>query len=192
MKKIFIYLFGLLIVFASCAKIEEMSYEDLKNDAPQEIVFNMDAVKVTKAIVTGNKFADGTYFSAFGYIKTATHVVPEQIYGSYALRNAKYYAGGANEGKSATNTKYYWPHADNNQDVKANFVAFFPYAASEDTVKLYITAADGYSEGDVVYKYNIDANKINADSAIDVLYAVNYDFNPGNFPKHGVSNQKVD
>lgn len=171
MKKIFIYLFGLLIAFASCAKVTDMSFEDLRNEAPQEIVFNMDAVKVTKSAV--NTIKDLGNFGVYGYIKPATYINPGSGLntGAYFMQNGQYYGygtNGSNLGKSV-GSKYYWPKSDEN-DIYANFVAYHPYTNDANIISLT----------DNKVKYSITANALTNENINDVLIAITKDYQPLN------------
>ena len=169
MKKIFIYLFGLLIAFASCAKIEEMSFEDLRNNAPQEVVFNLNTVKVTRAMV--NTIDDFTEdFGVYGYIKHAEYIQPTD---SIFMRNARYY-GNADPTKLGTSyTKYYWPKSDI-EDIKANFVAYYPYDANADTIQF-----DNVNNK-VIYRISQTTVKDTVGDITDVMFAFAKEVSPKN------------
>lgn len=101
MKKLFTIILSTVVLFASCAKIEDMTVRNTnKNNA--EIVFNTKASVSTKAIVEGTEMTD--HFGVYGYV-----VPGDYSQGGYLMKNAEY----DEEGNAANGKSYYWPTSDN-------------------------------------------------------------------------------
>ena len=122
MKKIFVVLVAFMILFTGCAKVEDMTNGVSSQKA--EIEFNLEnaAGPASRAIVTGTSFpATDEHFGVYGYVKPTA-----QISGGYIIKNGEYHSAGEDVGKPVTGA-YYWPTADNVDDIKVNFVAWYPF-----------------------------------------------------------------
>lgn len=115
-----------------------------------EVAFNNP--NITKTVVEGNVLPSN--FGVYGYIKESTNVTA-----GYIMRNAEYKPDGTSD------TKYYWPHADNTNDINARFVAYFPYNGSNTL------SGDNFI-------YNISATGTTATTSTDVLYAITNNAHP--------------
>lgn len=170
MKKIFVYLLGILLAFTSCYQITEMSLDSYTTDAPQEIVFDMNTVKVTRAMV--DSIEDFTEdFGVYGYIEPSVNI-GDGVAGTYFMQNARYHGyNAANDSLGKGYKKYFWPKSDVN-DITANFVAYYPYTTHSDTI-----------EFDAPYlKYKIDATTVkdSVKDITDVMFAIVEDYEPKN------------
>jgi hypothetical protein len=121
MKRFIYSVLAAAAIFASCAKVDDLSERNFPK-TNGEIVFNTNAsAKGTKAIVEGSEMIDN--FGVYGF-------VPEGEYstGGYLMSNAEYTPAGV----PADSTKhYYWPKSDNYSTVDVIFTA---YAQFDSTV----------------------------------------------------------
>ena len=101
MKKLFAIFLSVSVLFASCAKIEDITVRNTKN-TEKEIVFTTKASVSTKAIVEGTEMTD--HFGVYGYV-----VPGDYSEGGYLMKNAEY----DEQGNAANGKSYYWPVADN-------------------------------------------------------------------------------
>ena len=128
MKKIFLAILSCATILSSCAKIEILGRKIYE---PQEITFGLVDKASTKAFVDDTKLAANTHFGVYGYVKETAGVTD----GGYIMRNADYYVDevvtdpttSAQKSHAISDTKYYWPKADNNNDLNVKFVAYYPY-----------------------------------------------------------------
>ena len=114
MKKLFLYIFSVLVIFAACAKIEDTSVRNnIQNTT--EIVFNLDN-PFTKAIVEGTTMVDN--FGVYGYVQMGDYTT-----GGYIMKNAEY----EEDGTAANGAHYYWPKSDNYNNIDFIFTAYSKY-----------------------------------------------------------------
>ena len=179
MKKLFItFLTIILVLFCSCANVDDM----LEPTMPQnnEVVFSSTPVanhapaKGVKKSPVHTKEDMTSNFGVFGYVHPATNVS-----GGYLMRNAEYVVA---SGYAANGGKYYWPKADNLNDIKVNFVALYPYSTT------------AYALGvDDTITYNLSATTLDSASCVDVLWATRYKMSPVHhqFPAANDTTEKV-
>lgn len=161
MKKFFTILCAAFLLFAGCAKIEDMSVRD-DNFGRTEIVFNTGATVATKAIVDTTAMVDD--FGVYGYVVPGTY----SENGGYLMKNGKYDKDG-----EALDGPYYWPKSDNYNGIDFIFTAYSQYVDAptweNDTLKLAVPALtqaliddpDGFN--DVLWaqtKYNHHQNSL--------------------------------
>ena len=164
MKKIFT-LIAAILLFAGCTKISDATMNAFLKDT--EIVFDIDDIVTTKAIVDGVTMVDN--FGVYGYV-TGTGVQSA----GYAMANAEY----EETGLPANGGKYYWPKSDNPENVNVLFTAYSQYLASptfsNGTLTLSVptltqTLIDGGATGDwndILYaQTNSNVHHQNATSA---------------------------
>lgn len=131
MKKIIITLLSVLLVFASCAKINDITKESTQDNKITFVVDNSTNPS-TKAIVEGTAMVDN--FGVYGY------VVPGEFSenGGYLMKNAEYDKDG-----NAVSGSYYWPKADNYTGIDFIFTAYSQFKSAptweNDTLKLAIS-----------------------------------------------------
>lgn len=150
MKKIFTIFLALLLLFVSCAKIEDMSIRNI-NLNETEIVFSTNTT-MTKAIIDGNEMKD--HFGVYGWVVPGTYSGD----GGYLMKNAEY----DKDGNSASGS-YYWPISDNTS-VDFIFTAYSQYYNSpvendDENGTITITIPE------------ISQDLINSGEFNDVLYA---------------------
>lgn len=121
MKRFIYSILAAAAIFASCAKVDDLSERNFPK-TNGEIVFNTNAsVKGTKAIVEGSEMIDN--FGVYGFVPEGEYSV-----GGYLMSNAEYTPAGV----PADSTKhYYWPKSDNYSTVDVIFTA---YAQFDSTV----------------------------------------------------------
>lgn len=128
MKKLFTILFLTIILFAGCAKIEDMSIKD-NNFNKTEIKFN--TATISKAIVDTTAMVD--HFGVYGYVVPGNY----SINGGYLMKNAEY-----DEKGDAVSGHYYWPASDNNTGIDFLFTAYSQFDSAvewnNDSLKLTI------------------------------------------------------
>lgn len=128
MKKLFTILFLIIILFAGCAKIEDLSIRD-NNFNKTEIKFN--TATTSKAIVDTTAMVD--HFGVYGYVVPGNY----SINGGYLMKNAEY-----DEKGDAVSGPYYWPNSDNNTGIDFLFTAYSQFDSApvwnNDTLKLTI------------------------------------------------------
>lgn len=144
-KRIFYILILLLTI--SCYSIDErkeINHYDKQIVDAVEILFNVNAAHSTKAIVDSTFLPRNTYFGVYGYVH-GVFVGKEMSGGTsgYIIQNAKYNY----DGTSNNDRKYYWPKADNNDDLKVRFVAYYPYYLSYSII-------DINNRGNITYNFN--------------------------------------
>lgn len=131
MKKLFTVLLSATLLFASCAKVEDMSVRDA-NLERTSITFN--TIAATKAIVEGTDMVDN--FGVYGWVVPGTYSTS----GGYLMKNAEY----EETGDAANGAKYYWPQSDNSEGVDFIFTAYSQFESApvweNDTLKLAIPA----------------------------------------------------
>jgi hypothetical protein len=132
MKKLFTILLSAIFIFASCAKIEDLSVRNA-NTKGTEIVFNTRASVATKAIVDSTVMVDN--FGVYGYVVPGDY----SVNGGYLMKNAEYDKDG-----NAVDGPYYWPVSDNNSGVDFIFTAYSQFVSAptweNDTLKLAVPA----------------------------------------------------
>ena len=130
MKKFFTILLTAMLLFAGCAKIEDMTVRD-DNFGRTEIVFNTGATVATKAIVDTTAMVDD--FGVYGYVVPGTY----SENGGYLMKNGKYDKDG-----EALDGPYYWPKSDNYNGIDFIFTAYSQYVDApiweNDTLKLVV------------------------------------------------------
>ena len=131
MKKLLTILVSAMILFAGCAKVEDLSMRDA-NLNRTEIVFNTTATS-TRAIVDTTGMIDN--FGVYGYVVPGTY----SVNGGYLMKNAEYDKDG-----NAVSGSYYWPVSDNNTGIDFIFTAYSQYVDAptweNDTLKLAVPA----------------------------------------------------
>lgn len=132
MKKLFMILLSAVFIFASCAKIEDLSVRN-GNTNGTEITFSTKASVATKAIVDSTVMADN--FGVYGYVVPGSYSAA----GGYLMKNAEYDKDG-----NAVDGPYYWPSSDNNTGIDFIFTAYSQFASAptweNDTLKLAVPA----------------------------------------------------
>ena len=159
MKRLIIVFLSAVVLFASCAKVENFSARNSKNT---EIVFNTRTSVTTKAIVESTVMADN--FGVYGYVVPGDY----SANGGYLIKNGKYDKDG-----NALDGPYYWPKSDNNVGIDFIFTAYSQYATSpkweQDTLKLAVPALtqalindpDGFNDvlwAQTAYNHHQDGN----------------------------------
>lgn len=164
MKKILFTVLATLLMFVSCAKIDVVRDIQIpQND--MEIVFSAQAGNglMTKAIVDGTTLPDASNFGVYGFTSASTNPT---VGSGLIIKNGKYLVNGTSA--SATdNESYFWPKADNVNDIKVNFFAYHPYDATKVSI-----------DANKVVTYNIAASELNSANAVDFLYATRYQVSP--------------
>lgn len=112
MKKLFAILLSAILLFASCAKIEDMSVKYAGERT--SIAFNTAAA--TKAIVEGTDMVD--HFGVYGYVVPGNYSSK-----GYLMKNAEY----EETGDAANGAAYYWPISDNPNGIDFIFTAYSQY-----------------------------------------------------------------
>lgn len=112
MKKLFAILLSAILLFASCAKVEDMSVKYAGERT--NIAFNTAAT--TKAIVEGTGMVD--HFGVYGYV-----VPGDYSSKGYLMKNAEY----EETGDAANGAAYYWPISDNPNGIDFIFTAYSQY-----------------------------------------------------------------
>lgn len=129
MKKLLTILVSAMILFAGCAKVEDLSMRDV-NLNKTEIVFSTAATS-TRAIVDTIGMIDN--FGVYGYVVPGTY----SVNGGYLMKNAEYDKDG-----NAVSGSYYWPVSDNNTGIDFIFTAYSQYVDAptweNDTLKLAV------------------------------------------------------
>lgn len=131
MKKILLVILSVILIFASCIQIDDITDKVLTQN--REISFTVDNtnVPVTKAIVDTTAMVDN--FGVYGY------VVPGDFSenGGYLMKNGEYDKDG-----NAVSGPYYWPKSDNYTGIDFIFTAYSQFASNptweNDTLKLEI------------------------------------------------------
>ena len=165
MKKILFTLLTILMVIVSCAKIDIVSDTQNSHNENMEIVFSAQAGNglMTKAIVDGTTLPDASNFGVYGFTSASTNPT---VSSGLIIKNGKYLVNGTSA--SATdNESYFWPKADNVNDIKVNFFAYHPYDATKVSI-----------DANKVVTYNIAASELNSTNAVDFLYATRYQVSP--------------
>ena len=132
MKKLFMILLSAVFIFASCAKIEDLSVGNANTNGT-EITFSTKASVATKAIVDSTVMVDN--FGVYGYVVPGNYSAA----GGYLMKNAEYDKDG-----NAVDGPYYWPSSDNNTGIDFIFTAYSQFASAptweNDTLKLAVPA----------------------------------------------------
>lgn len=130
MKKLFTIILSVIFIFASCAKIEDLSVRN-GNTNGAEISFSTKASVATRAIVDTTAMVDN--FGVYGYVVPGDYTVN----GGYLMKNAEYDKDG-----NAVSGPYYWPVSDNNTGIDFIFTAYSQFVSAptweNDTLKLAV------------------------------------------------------
>ena len=116
MKKLFTILVSVLLILASCTRIEDVTKNVTYNDT--EILFNTNT-STTKAIVEGTEMVDN--FGVYGWVVPGTYTGD----GGYLMKNAEY----EKTGNAANGGMYYWPKSDNNANIGVIFTAYSKFSS---------------------------------------------------------------
>jgi hypothetical protein len=134
----------------SCTKINDVTENGIQNNTEITFKVNTYSPVATRAIVSGTTIVDN--FGVYGFVNQSTNV-NDGTEGAYIMKNAEF----ASDGTSST--KYYWPKADNNDDISVSFTAYSPYASSGPNIS-----------GDYVV-IPVTATAKTSSECADVLYA---------------------
>lgn len=128
MKKLLIAFLSVLLLFVSCAKVEDMT--DRMSSQDRKIAFVVDNRVNTKAIVEGTTMVDT--MGIYGYVVPGSY-----SNGGYLMKNAQY-----DEQGDAVGGSYYWPKSDNPNGIDFIFTAYSQYVNAptweNDTLKLVV------------------------------------------------------
>ena len=159
-------LLATLVFFISMLSCDKSAYvETQKND---EIRFSNELVtKANTGIVDGTSFLYDD-FGVYGYVSDGDAVVGTEVTSGYIFKNAKYIESTSVAGTWVPDAgaKYYWPKADNKDDINVNFVAYTPHVASPSWASDVLTIS-------------LDGTGID-DSCVDYLYATKTNVHPTN------------
>lgn len=130
MKKLLTIIFAGFLVFAGCAKIEDLAIKD-SNLNGNKILFSTRTSVSTKAIVDTTAMID--HFGVYGYV-----VPGDYSNGGYLMKNAEY-----DENGNSVSGSYYWPKSDNHTGIDFIFTAYSQFKSDptweNDTLKLAIS-----------------------------------------------------
>lgn len=130
MKKLLTIIFAGFLVFAGCAKIEDLAIKD-SNLNGNKILFSTRTSVSTKAIVDTTAMID--HFGVYGYV-----VPGDYSNGGYLMKNAEY-----DENGNSVSGSYYWPKSDNHTGIDFIFTAYSQFKSNptweNDTLKLAIS-----------------------------------------------------
>ena len=130
MKKLLTMIFAGFLVFAGCAKIEDLAIKD-SNLNGNKILFSTRTSVSTKAIVDTTAMID--HFGVYGYV-----VPGDYSNGGYLMKNAEY-----DENGNSVSGSYYWPKSDNHTGIDFIFTAYSQFKSNptweNDTLKLAIS-----------------------------------------------------
>ena len=133
MKKIFTILLMTLLLFAGCAKIEDMSFNATSQGKEIVFVTGNSSTPATRAIVDTTAMIDN--FGVYGYVVPGTY----SVNGGYLMKNAEYDKDG-----NAVSGPYYWPKSDNYNGIDFIFTAYSQFESAptweNDTLKLAVPA----------------------------------------------------
>lgn len=129
MKKLFVTILSVMLLFVSCAKVDDITARIPSQDS--EIMFNVGSRVATKAIVEGTAMVDT--FGVYGYVVPGDYSVA----GGYLMKNGQYDKDG-----NALDGPYYWPKSDNYTGIDFIFTAYSQYVTAptweNDTLKLVV------------------------------------------------------
>ena len=129
MKKILLTILSVILIFVSCAKINDITVRMPSQDT--EVVFNVSNGIATKAIVDTTVMLD--HFGIYGYVVPG-NFAPN---GGYLMKNGEY-----DENGDAVSGPYYWPKSDNYTGIDFIFTAYSQFESvptwENDTLKLVV------------------------------------------------------
>lgn len=150
-----------IALLLSCGKIDTLKESN-------EIKFQNELItKSDKGIVDGTDFTYSN-FGIYGYVSDNDSETGTDVSSGYLFKNAKYVDDGTGVWIPDADKHYYWPKADNKDDIHVNFVAYTPYNASP-------------SWSSDVLTINLDGTNLDGD-CVDYLYATKTNVHPTNSP----------
>lgn len=160
MKKILLTILSVILIFVSCAKINDITVRMPSQDT--EVVFSVSNGIATKAIVDTTVMLD--HFGVYGYVVPG-NFAPN---GGYLMKNGEYDKDG-----NAVSGPYYWPKSDNYTGIDFIFTAYSQFESAptweNDTLKLVVptlkqTLIDNEDDFDDILwaqtKYNYHQNSL--------------------------------